>query len=148
MDGKKKGLSQHIIKLRSLTQFFERCQARIFLNTHIIVKNCMLINEMPGCKLVTVNALGFENREEIFRHCIVITVSASWHRKTSRRRIQLRWEARFLQCPFLLVWGISAEGTLVFEFAYTFPVKSAEHARNAIFKSSQCPFLRGFVRRK
>ena len=63
--------------------FFERCQARFCLNTLIIIKVNVFVNELPrlveGSELMSVNALCFENGEEILSHSIVIAVSLTAH---------------------------------------------------------------------
>ena len=37
------------------------------------------IGLLKGGSLMSVNTLGFENGKEVFCHCVIIAVSASWH---------------------------------------------------------------------
>ena len=62
-----------------LTSFFKRSQFCFGLNTFVVVETYVFTYEeaslLIGFQLRTMDALGFENREEIFRHSIVIRIT-------------------------------------------------------------------------
>ena len=61
-----------------LASFFERSQFCFCLDPLVVVETDKLSNEeaslLKSFQFYTVNALSFENREKIFRHCVVIRV--------------------------------------------------------------------------
>ena len=65
MDRENKAISQDIMELRSLTPFFEWCQARFHLDALIIVEVNIFINELSclikSFKLMPVNTFRFED---------------------------------------------------------------------------------------
>ena len=80
MDREESAQSQDIVRLRSLTSLFERRQTCFGLNTLVIVEIDVLINEEFGLfkcvNFLERDAFGPENREEVFRYSIIITVSS------------------------------------------------------------------------
>ncbi len=64
-----------------LTSLLKRCQFCFKLDTLVIVKVDVFIYEeaslLIGLKLNAVNALGFENRKEIFCQSVVIRIATS-----------------------------------------------------------------------
>ena len=62
-----------------LTSFFKRSQFCFGLNAFVVVETYVFTYEeaslLIGAEFYAVDALGFENGEEIFRHCIVIRIA-------------------------------------------------------------------------
>ena len=73
----------HIKLSNELASQFKRSQFCFELNTLMIVKVNVIINHsssfLKGRYLCPVNALCFENREEIFSQSIIIRIATSWH---------------------------------------------------------------------
>lgn len=74
---------------------FQRCQFCSSLDTLMVIKEYVVVNEMSGIlkswDLRAVDTFRFEDREKIFSQSIVIRITWPWHRRRNARILESVW---------------------------------------------------------